>query len=243
MARSSVPRGEQLWFDFPEQVLGFDDIAITSSNETAVNILRKSASWPRAALCLVGAPRSGRTTLLKAWASSVDATIVDPKEFDKMQLSDIEALAKNNIAIDNADTIRDEELLLSLINFTAPSHPRLLLTATIPPALWASTSADLSSRLTAMPIAEIGSPDEAMLHARIKAAGRRRFLELPKEVTDYLIVRLGRSYESIDQYMDRLSAAMTRFGRAPTVPLARDVLEEGEASGNLFDAIETDKRR
>ncbi|MEO1102004.1 MAG: hypothetical protein AAFW65_09185, partial [Pseudomonadota bacterium] len=133
------------------------------------------------------------------------------------------------VAIDNADSIRNEDHLLSLINLAASSGGYALLTARSTPANWRVSSADLGSRLRSMPLAEIGPPDEDMLRGRLKAAGRRRFMKFSDELLDYLSVRLGRSYAGLEDYVTRLSETVGTQNRAPTIPLARDVLEAGGA--------------
>jgi chromosomal replication initiation ATPase DnaA len=148
--------------------------------------------------------------------------------------TELENLASQAIAIDAADKIADEGLLLTLLNLLVEKEGQLLLTSHTPPPLWRVQSADLASRLKAMPVAEIDAPDEATLKTRLKAAARRHYLRLEPDVLSYVAPRLGRTYSDVEGFVVKLSEAVSQTGRAPSVYLARAVLEEA-AIGDLYD--------
>ena len=77
-----------------------------------------------------------------------------------------------------------------------------------------------------LPVVEIHEPDEEMLKARLEAAAARHFLKLEPEVIKYVLPRLELSYAAIEIFIEKLSDKVTEAGRAPSVPLARDVVEE-----------------
>ena len=101
----------------------------------------------------------------------------------------------------------------------------MLLTANVPPPQWQAPSPDLKSRLNSMPVTEIDPPDEAMMMGRLKAAAVRHFLKLEPDVLKYLVPRLDLSYEAIETFAERLSDGVTDLGRAPSVPLVKEVLD------------------
>ncbi len=100
-----------------------------------------------------------------------------------------------------------------------------MLASSNSPSQWPVTSADLKSRLNSMPIAEVLPPDEPMLIGRLQAAAARHFLKLEPEVIAYLSPRLDLTYEAIEAFAEKLSHGVTTTGRAPSVPLAKEVLE------------------
>tara|TARA_R110000796_G_scaffold86372_4_gene186945 strand:- start:243 stop:512 length:270 start_codon:yes stop_codon:yes gene_type:complete len=79
-----------------------------------------------------------------------------------------------------------------------------------------------------MPVAEIYAPDEAMMLGRLKAAAVRHFLKLEPDVLKYLVPRLDLSYEAVETFAERLSDGVTDMGRAPSVPLVKEVLDAME---------------
>ena len=225
--RPSVPTGQpdQLSFAFPAEPLRFEDLVVTPSNQTAIGVVRQPGKWPMLVLCLTGPPCCGLTTILRAWCAETDGACLTAADCSKLKPAEIDAIAGGMVAVDNADTIKKNEQLLSLINRIGEEGGRLLLASTRSPSQWPVTSADLKSRLNSMPVAEIQAPDEAMLAGRLRAAVARRFLKLEPEVVTYLSPRLDLTYEAIEAFAEKLSHGVTTTGRAPSVPLAKEVLE------------------
>ena len=225
----------QLRLSFPAPPLGFADLVVSPCNAGAFRVIRRPTNWPMPALCLLGERESGLTTAAKAWALDLPATYIRVEDFDRASHTQIEAWANDHTVVDGADRAKSLDNLLSLINLSERKRARVLLTANTPPKMWATRNPDLRSRLNAMPIAKIEAPDEEMLIARLVASCRRDFIRLSPEVIRFLGPRLGRSYAGIEDYVRRLTSAVLETGRAPTVPLARAVLEEGAGSRALFD--------
>ena len=109
----------------------------------------------------------------------------------------------------------------------------MLLTAHRSPSQWRTASADLKSRLNAMPEGEYKAPDDDLVRLRLQAGAERRFMKLSPEVLNYLVPRLELAYEAVENFIDRLSDAVSDNDRAPSLPLARKVLEQmGEGAGD-----------
>ena len=227
--RPSVPTGQpdQLSFAFPAGQLRFEALVVSSSNQTAVSIVRQPGKWPTPVFCITGPHRSGRTALLQAWCNETGGTYYEAAAFSKLRPAAVDALGSGFVAVDDADTLSAgaSEKLLTLINRTGEAGGRLLLAAVTSPSQWPVTSADLKSRLNSMPLADILPPDEAMLSGRLQAAAARHFLRLEPEVLSYLAPRLDLTYEAIETFAEKLSHGVTATGRAPSVPLAKEVLE------------------
>ena len=216
---------DQLSLGFPEPQIGFDDLLVTSSNSLVMNLSGRPDAWPQNYLCVVGPPRSGLTSLARAWAARFSGRYFTASELKKMKQREVAALAEGAFAIDDAETLGGNEVLLSAINRVASGSGRLLLTSHLNPLRWVSKSADLQSRLNAMPIVEIAAPDEQMLTERLSAAASRYYLKLEEDLLKYLVPRLDLSYEAIDQFMGRLNDGVTVSGRAPSIPLAKEILD------------------
>ena len=220
---------DQLSFGFPAPGLGFSDLVMSPVNETAVRIVQRPENWPTPVLCLVGPPKAGLTTIAHAWARQFGGDVFDAQPFAGLKARDVEARAATYTAIDGADRVPAGDRMLSLINLVSAGSGRLLLTANRAPPSWQAPSQDLKSRLNSMPVAEIYPPDEAMMLGRLKAAAVRHFLKLEPDVLKYLVPRLDLTYEAIEQFAERLSDGVTDLGRAPSVPLVKEVLDAMEA--------------
>ncbi len=214
--------------------LGFEDLDVTACNRSALTAVRRWRDWRGPAMCLVGPPKSGVSTLLRAWASDASGLYLSPGDIADMDLAALERLAQRPIALDDAESCDCDDPLLSIFNFVAAANTRLLMGARRPPAGWSVQSKDLKSRLAATPVAGIDPPDEAMIAARLRSSARRRYLRLSDETVDYLCIRVGRSYSVIESFMSRLDAAVQRHARQPTIALAREALDEvlGESGEN-----------
>jgi len=212
-------------FAFPAGLIRFSDMVITPANQTAISIVRQPGKWPMPVICLTGPAKSGRTAILQAWCDETGATGLSPKDLSRLKSGEITKLAAGSVAVDDADTVAGNEKLLFLINQAAAEGGRLLLSASASPSQWPVTSPDLKSRLNSMPIAEIHAPDHDMLAGRLKAACVRHYLKLEPDIVAYLSLRLDLTYEAIEAFAEKLSHGVTATGRAPSVPLAKEVLE------------------
>ena len=93
------------------------------------------------------------------------------------------------LALEAADRSLCAEGLFHLINIAAREGGGLLLTARTLPATWATELPDLRSRLNALPVAEIGPPDDAVLAGVLRKFFRASNIRPPDEVYPYLLAR------------------------------------------------------
>ncbi|MEQ9316978.1 MAG: hypothetical protein RLN72_14070, partial [Henriciella sp.] len=201
-------------------------------NRTAIAVLKRWPDWRTPTLALVGGPKSGLTTAARAWVTHAGGELLTAKAVDKLSHKKIEALSAKPVAIDLAEAVKSEDNLLSIINLSARAGGSVLLTGHAAPARWHVKAPDLASRLKAMTLVELGSPDDEMVSIRLKQAMKRRFLKLPKEVETYLLARLERSYAAIETFVENLHEMID--GREVTIPLARLVLDEMDGTRPLF---------
>lgn len=228
----------QYAFDFTPDCPSFSEIVIGPANRRVVERLQEDASWPGAWLCLVGPPRSGRTSLARIWAGERGGAVFSPAGFAAAGPAELDRAAPGRIALDDADGIGDEDRLLHLLNMARESGGLVLLTASALPSSWPASQPDLVSRLKSMPVMTIDLPDEAMMHDLFEAACHRRYLGLPAEVWTYLARRVPRDYAAIEALAEELCAAVSGTGRGLTVPVARQVLGDTDDIGT--DGEETD---
>lgn len=216
----------QMSLDFQRQPVGFDRMIVTGSNRVAISAIRVPEQWPGRVFCAVGPEKCGLTTVAQAWVTEFSGRIRSAREFDALSQRDIEALAGENIAIDRADLISNEVNLLTLLNLTPRRNGLALFTARQVPALWAAESADLKSRLNALPSARIEPPDEDMIKAHLEEIGRQKHIKLEPPVISYLATRLETSYWALDRFMKQLDQHISDTGRGATIPEVKKVLLE-----------------
>jgi len=208
-----------------DDIAAFDRLAVTPANQAAISALSDNSAWPRPQLCVQGAPKSGLTRLARAWVARENGWYFDVSGFHECSSETIDAVSGGVVALDGPERVEDGAKLRALMTQVGKGGGRLLLLANHVPAAWPFTQSDLVSRIRALPVIEIGPPDAEMMRLRLARGLSRFYHRLPDDVAAYLLVRLPRSYERIEQCVAQLAAAAQGSVRGITVPLAREVLD------------------
>lgn len=202
--------------------LGSADFLVAPSNQAAVAWLDQWPAWPGPTLVLHGPPACGKTHLANVWRARSGAVFIPPETLttDRIpgQIGDVRA------AIVDAADRACEEALLHLYNHLAERQGHLLIVARTAPARWSIALADLRSRLVAMPAVAVTAPDDALLGSVLVKLFADRQLTVGKDVIDYLVLHLERSFAAAHAAVAALDAASLTAHRRISVPLARQVL-------------------
>ena len=177
-----------------------DAFLLTPSNTRAAHLLDHWGAWPVMAALLVGPRKSGRSLLARIFAAKSGGSVID-----------------------DADQAPEEHLFHAWNRAQSSRRPLLIVADAAPPA-WAITLPDLSSRLAAGIVAEIGPPDDQLVRALLAAQFARRGLDARPELIDWLARRLERSHVAVIRTVDTLDQAVLETRRRLTVALARPAL-------------------
>ena len=101
-----------------------------------------------------------------------------------------------------------------------------MITGKTPPARWPITLADLSSRLKTATVAQIGSPDDALLAAVLVKQFADRQIRISGDVVSFVQARIERSFDALGQFVDATDKLAMAEKKRITIPLARRVLQE-----------------
>lgn len=205
---------------------------VSPGNADALAALDAWPDWLGGALALVGPEGSGKSHLAAIWAERTGAAAFGPPTLPSLDWS---ALGRRPVLVDDADGAADDEILFHLINRAIAGEGSLLLTARTRPAAWRSGLPDLRSRLNALRVVEIGEPDDALLTAVLQKFLMERNITPLEDVLAYLVKRIERSVLRARAVADKLDEAMDAKQRPLTRHLARIILDEAEATGELFD--------
>ena len=176
----------------------------------------------------IGGPDGcGKSRLGQVWAyrlgavslHGAEAALIDPLE-----------LEGRPVLLDDAMQA-DDETLFHLINLAQAPGGALLLIDRPAPSAWEVSLPDLRSRLDAVISVPVEAPDDAVPAAMVEARFAERGIRPAKDVIPYLLRRIGRSAAAAADVVERLDARHRPVTRA----LAREVIEGGAASGELFD--------
>ncbi|WP_375261534.1 chromosomal replication initiator DnaA [Palleronia sp.] len=194
--------------------LGREDFVVTPSNATALGLL-ESHRWPGGRLALIGPPASGKTHLAHVWAERAGAVVVSAKDLPRFDIATLASAGR--VAVEEVAAIAGhrgaETALFHLYNRLASSGGRLLVTGREPPARWPVALPDLRSRLSALTVAALDAPDDALLGSLLEKQLRDRGLEPDMSVLTYLVPRMPRTAEAardLAAEIDRLTLSRKR---------------------------------
>ena len=192
--------------------------------------------WPSRALALHGPAGCGKTHLIHLWCAQTSGVIVAGEALSEELVGHLVSERRHRIAIDNGDRA-SERALLHLVNLCMETRRDILVAARHPPASWTVSLPDLDSRLRAVLAIGVGLPDDALLGAVLVKHFADRQLRVAPEVIAYLLTHMERSFAAAAEMAARLDVISLREHRAITVPLARQILEDGvHASSSVSDS-------
>ena len=137
---------------------------------------------------------------------------------------------ESTVCIDDLDQVVGdehwEEAVLEVHERLLSSNGRLLVAALQPPRVLDLMLPDLATRLAAGAVYRIQPLTERELPRAMQLRARRRGLELPDEVVEYLLRRVPRNSEAIFDLLDRVDEAAFSKKRRRTVPFIREFEKE-----------------
>ena len=210
-----------------------DDFIVSPANAEALRAMDAWPNWHGGCLTLVGPSGSGKSHLAQAWAAQANAAILPAA--DPVAEPALARLAGRPVLVEDADRGADDELLFHLINMAGARGGGLLLTARRAPSSWPTALPDLRSRLNALPVAELLPPDDAVLSAALGKFFRERNIRPAEDLIPYLLARIERSIPRARAFVAALDETADAEQRPVSRALARRILENEAAGGELFD--------
>ncbi|HVY18108.1 MAG TPA: chromosomal replication initiator DnaA [Rhodopila sp.] len=200
------------------------DFVPASSNDAALRWLARD-DWPDRRLALWGPEGCGKTHLLHIWTQRHAGTLLDGRT-----LADLSGLPDGGcLALDDADQVRDPELLLHLLNTARDRGLKLLLAARSAPARWPVSLPDLSSRLRAINAVEIDGPDDTLLQMLLVRALAVRQLDVAETARTWLLRHTPRTASGVQEAVRRLDMESLQQHKPITRAFAARVLGTPEA--------------
>ncbi|MGI9387018.1 MAG: hypothetical protein ACR2OX_06275 [Methyloligellaceae bacterium] len=224
--RSPIEAPEQLVLDLPHrEARGAEDFLVSQCNEAAVRIVDRWPDWPAPAVLIIGPAACGKTHLANVWRTQAGAEDLAAQDVGVVAVNAFENVTALIIEdIDGASY--DETALFHLLNLSKENSFSLLLTARTPPGHWRIALPDLRSRLRSLPVVAIEPPDEALLKAVLVKLFNDRQVIVAPHVVDFIALRMERSMEWVQIFVDAVDKAALSGGRKVTRQLAANVLSQ-----------------
>jgi DnaA regulatory inactivator Hda len=208
--------------------LGRDDFLVMPSNQLAVEVIDSWPDWRAPAIALCGPAGSGKSHLCQVWRASSGAVEVNAAALSASEPPDLIGDASCCVVDDMEEALAgNRELqrrLFHLYNMMRERNGYLLISGRNPPARWRCELADLSSRLSTLPVFDLGAPDDMLIEAVLVKMFADRQLRISPEVLRYILPRMERSFESARALVTSIDTASLEQRREITIPLVRDVL-------------------
>ena len=195
---------QQLSFDLQIQdqhnLYAKEDFLALDENFAALNFLKKFFTQKNFALSqfpsliLRGAAKSGKTHLLNIFATEFKAEFLQEEAMSKQNLSSFFIPNKFYI-LENIEKIKDEELLLHIINSAAEAKAFLILSSINKVEFQLK---DLASRIKNIFPIEIKSPSHETIRVLLINELSRKQLKVSGGLVDFITDHIERSYEAID---------------------------------------------
>jgi chromosomal replication initiation ATPase DnaA len=218
--------GRQLALDLGHRpAFGRDDFLVGVANQDAVDWIDRFPNWPGPGLALIGPAGSGKTHLAQVFIAASGAQVV---AIDTLRVDDVGALVAAHAAfvLEHGDAPFDERALFHFMNAVREKNGHYLITARDAPARWGVTLADLSSRLAALPVVRIATPDDALLEAVLVKLFADRQITVAPDVIAYALRHMDRSFAAVRALVAKADAESLAGQRAVTIPLIRKLLGE-----------------
>ncbi|HCU06337.1 MAG TPA: hypothetical protein DIC42_01960 [Holosporales bacterium] len=193
------------------------------SNQLAYNWLEK---WPQEleifSTYLSGEKGSGKKHLSHIWGHKHNASYVYAHELDPERF--VESDKYIVIHLEKQITPVCEKNLFHAFNFYKANKAHVLFTCEQTPNSLNLTLEDLKSRFATCNFINLDKPDEKTLHQLYTLSFKHKGIQVNKEVIDFLLMRLDRSFSTLHNIVMTLEQTSCSDNRSISIPFVKSVL-------------------
>ncbi|MGE4372388.1 MAG: chromosomal replication initiator DnaA [Xanthobacter sp.] len=217
-----------------------EDFLAAPANMAALALIDAFPEWPARVVCIAGPEGAGKSHLASIFAEKADALVLPAHELTRENVPS--ALETGALVLEDlAGGDFDEAALFHLLNLAREQQAYVLLTARTPPSGFALATADLASRLRAVPLFTIAPADDALLGAVLVKLFADRQLAVDEATVNYILLRMQRSVAGARRIVEAVDQAALAARRPVTRTLAAQVLREQPALAAHDDDGEEDE--
>lgn len=232
-------KSRQLPLDLPAAAaMQREDFLGAPGNAAALALVDAFPDWTARVVCLIGPPGAGKSHLAAIFAAKSGALTCKAADLAREDVP--AALAQGALVVEDLEPgTFDEAALFHLLNLAREQQAFVLLTARTSPALWPLATADLASRLRALPKLELAAADDALLAAVLVKLFADRQIAVDDATVQFLLRRMERTVEGAQAVVQAIDRAALAAQRPVTRALAAQVLRE-EMPGAQGEALPED---
>lgn len=180
-----------------------DDLVLGNCNFSLYQWLQRWPDWPMSVMALYGPAGSGKSHFARLWQQKAQAQFWTIQQFEEQSWNDFLFDGETVCFCLEGIPLREKNFL-HFFNALQQRKGFLLLIDRLPPAHWNIQLPDLKSRLNALPALGIEQPDEEFMYTFLTKLLSDHQLKLSKEIIDFTIPRLPRSFEAIQFFVSQV---------------------------------------
>jgi len=191
---------EQQIFDLSVEDHYFeDDFCISQSNQNVYDYLFKWPVWDSRIVNVNGPKKSGKSFLLNIFAKKNSFLRILSKDISKDKIEFI--LSQKKLIIEDIDQYINEELIFLIYNDFKINNKYLVFSSLEDSSNIKFDLKDLSSRFKSILNLKISNPSDNLLYSILLKELSFRQIVMKKELLNYIINRIERSYASINKFV------------------------------------------
>ena len=201
-----------------------DDFYISKSNKHIFDLLEKWPNWSKNFLNISGEHNSGKTHLVNIFLRKFKGIKFEANTLNDNNLKDIKIY--QNIILENLDKNINEKLIYTLINIIDQDNKYLIITSKEPVVDIKFSLDDLKSRTKNFLLQKIERPDDDLLYALIIKNLSDRQISIEKNLINYTIKRIDRSYRKIFDFIYKIDEMSLKKKKSINLKIIKEVLGE-----------------
>ena len=201
-----------------------DDFYISKSNQHIFDLLEKWPNWSKNFLNINGERYSGKTHLVNIFLKKFKGIKFEANTLNNNNLKDIKIY--QNIILENLDKNIDEKLIYTLLNIIDQDNKYLIITSKEPIVDIKFSLVDLKSRTKNFILQKIERPDDDLLYALIIKNLSDRQISIEKNLINYTIKRIDRSYRKIFDFIYKIDEMSLKKKKSINLKIIKEVLGE-----------------
>ncbi|MBW8308505.1 MAG: hypothetical protein K0M45_02505 [Candidatus Paracaedibacteraceae bacterium] len=218
---------QQLAIPLPDQLTtDATTLLIEPANREVWTWLSANPEWPLPQVVVVGPAGSGKSHMARA-LSLLGGGILLTAEGNHDPLQLVHSFPV--IIVDDYDHYKDERWLFHLYNLAKEHQRQVVYFGRTAPASHPFVVNDLASRLRSLPCIEIHEPDDNLFRKLFRKELLKRGMMCGDDILEYIYRRFDRSYGTIHHLVKLIDELTLSQQRPLTLPLLKEVIDEGEA--------------
>ena len=200
-----------------------DDFFVSKSNYFAYNLILNWPRWEKNIINLNGDKFCGKTHLTKIFIKKFKAFKIDTKNLSDDKIKEFKI--HQNFVLENFDQNSvNEKLIYSLINIVEQDNKYLIINSRKALNKYSFKLNDLNSRLKNCLNAKIELPDDSLMFAIILKNFSDRQIKLEKEIIEFIVNRIERSYSKISEFIYKVDELSLKKKKPININTIKEIL-------------------